>query len=204
MEHLQRRVPQLTDDDAEMVAEALGDLPLAIEQAGAWLEETGTPAATYVDQLSRQPASVLELNKPQDYPEPVALTWRVSFDRLREHSPAAARLLELCAFFAPEPISLSLLYSDEMIGSLVPLDDRLKEKIVLGQLIREIARFALAKVDQGNNSIQVHRLIQAVIRSQLTAKQQEDSFHEKYTGSWSAHGPGKETPTTRRTGRVMT
>lgn len=178
VEHLQRRVPQLTDDDAEMVAEALGDLPLAIEQAGAWLEETGTPAATYVDQLSRQPASVLELNKPQDYPEPVALTWRVSFDRLREHSPAAARLLELCAFFAPEPISLSLLYSDEMIGSLVPLDDRLKEKIVLGQLIREIARFALAKVDQGNNSIQVHRLIQAVIRSQLTAKQQEDSFHE--------------------------
>jgi len=178
VEHLQRRVPQLTDEDADMVAEALGDLPLAIEQAGAWLEETGTPATTYVDQLSRQPASVLELNKPPDYPEPVALTWRVSFDRLREHSPAAARLLELCAFFAPEPISLSLLYSDEMIGTLVPLDDRLKEKIVLGQLIREIARFALAKVDQGNNSIQVHRLIQAVIRAQLTAEQQEDSFHE--------------------------
>jgi MinD-like ATPase involved in chromosome partitioning or flagellar assembly len=178
VEHLQRRVPQLTDDDADMVAEALGDLPLAIEQAGAWLEETGTPAGTYVDQLRRQPTSVLELNKPPDYPRPVALTWRVSFDRLRDQSPAAARLLELCAFFAPEPISLSLLYSDEMISALVPLDDRLKEKIVLGQLIREIARYALAKVDQGNNSIQVHRLIQAVIRSQLTAEQQEVAFHE--------------------------
>jgi MinD-like ATPase involved in chromosome partitioning or flagellar assembly len=178
VEHLQRRVPKLTDEDAEMVAEALGDLPLAIEQAGAWLEETGTPAGAYVDQLSRQPASVLELNKPTDYPEPVALTWRVSFDRLREHSPAAARLLELCAFFAPEPTSLSLLYSDEMIGTLVALDERLREKIVLGQLIREITRFALAKVDQGNNSIQVHRLIQAVIRAQLTEQQQDDAFHE--------------------------
>lgn len=179
VDHLQRRVPQLSEEDADMVAEALGDLPLAIEQAGAWLKETGTPAATYVEQLRRQPTSVLELNQPPDYPQPVALTWRLSFDRLRTQSPAAARLLELCAFFAPEPISLSLLYSDEMIGALVPLDERLKEKIVLGQLIREIARYALAKVDQGNNSIQVHRLIQAVIRAQLKTKdEKDDAFHE--------------------------
>jgi MinD-like ATPase involved in chromosome partitioning or flagellar assembly len=179
MDHLQRRVPQLTEEDAEMVAEALGDLPLAIEQAGAWLKETGTPAATYVDQLKRQPTSVLELNQPADYPRSVALTWRLSFDRLHAQSPAAARLLELCAFFGPEPISLSLLYSDEMVSSLVKLDERLKEKIVLGQLIREIARFALAKVDQGNNSVQVHRLIQAVIRAQLkTQEERDDAFHE--------------------------
>jgi MinD-like ATPase involved in chromosome partitioning or flagellar assembly len=179
VEHLQRRVSQLTDEDANMVAEALGDLPLAIEQAGAWLEETGTSAEAYVEELSEQPTSVLELNQPLDYPRPVALTWRLSFDRLRAQSPAAARLLELCAFFAPEPISLSLLYSDEMIRTLVPLDDRLREKIVLGQLIREIARFALAKVDQGSNSIQVHRLIQAVIRAQLKTKDEQSiAFHE--------------------------
>jgi NB-ARC domain len=179
VDHLQRRVQALSDEDADMVAEALGDLPLAIEQAGAWLEETGTSAAAYVEQLGEQPTSVLELNQPIDYPRPVALTWRLSFDRLRAQSPAAARLLELCAFFAPEPISLSLLYSDEMIRTLVPLDDRLREKIVLGQLIREIARFALAKVDQGSNSIQVHRLIQAVIRAQLKTKDEQSiAFHE--------------------------
>jgi hypothetical protein len=181
IDHLQNRVNQLTDEDADMVAEALGDLPLAIEQAGAWLKETGTSAKTYVEQLRRQPTSVLELDHPPDYPRPVALTWRLSFDRLQAKSPAAARLLELCAFFAPEPISLSLLYSDEMIRVLVPMDERLKEKIVLGQLIREVARYALAKVDQGNNSIQVHRLIQAVIRAQLDADQEETAFHEVHT-----------------------
>ena len=179
MEHLQRRVPQLTEEDANMVANALGDLPLAIEQAGAWLDETGTSAAAYAKQLTDQPTSVLELNQPPDYPRPAALTWRISFDRLRAQSPAAARLLELCAFFAPEPISLSLLYSDEMIRALVPLDDRLREKIVLGQLIRDIARFALARVDQGNNSIQVHRLIQAVIRGELKTQEEKSiAFHE--------------------------
>ena len=48
LDHLQRRVPSLSADDADLVAEALGDLPLAIEQAGAWLAATGMPAAEYV------------------------------------------------------------------------------------------------------------------------------------------------------------
>jgi tetratricopeptide (TPR) repeat protein len=179
LEHLQRRVPQLTDEDADMVAEALGDLPLAIEQAGAWLAETGTPAAEYVAQLVTQSAAVLALSQPIDYPTPVAVTWRLAFNRLKEQSPAAARLLQLCAFFAPEPISLSLLYSDQMISSLLDLDPRLKERIILGQLIREIARYSLAKVDRGSNSIQVHRLIQAVIRSEMeTTAERESAMHE--------------------------
>jgi tetratricopeptide (TPR) repeat protein len=179
LEHLQRRVPTLSDEDADLVADALGDLPLAIEQAGAWLAETGTPASEYVTQLIAQSAAVLALSQPSDYPTPVAVTWRLAFDRLKEQSPAAARLLQLCAFFAPEPISLSLLYSDQMISSLVELDPRLKERIILGQLIREIARFSLAKVDRGSNSIQVHRLIQAVIRSQMeTQSERESTMHE--------------------------
>jgi hypothetical protein len=179
VEHLQRRVPGLSAENARMVADKLGDLPLAIEQAGAWLAETGTPPASYVEELDTALTSVLELSQPADYPVPVAATWRLSFNRLREHSAAAARLLELCAFFAPEPISLSLLYSDEMIRSLVLLDDRLKERIVLGQLIRQISRFALARVDQGSNALQVHRLVQAVIRSSMDSEaQREAAMHE--------------------------
>jgi hypothetical protein len=194
VEHLQRRAPGLSELDARMVAERLGDLPLAIEQAGAWLAETGTPPASYVSNLDTQLTSVLELSQSADYPVPVAATWRLSFDRLREQSPAAARLLELCAFFAPEPISLQLLYSDEMVRSLVSLDDRLKERIVLGQLIRQISRFALARVDQGSNSIQVHRLVQAVIRSSLESEaEREDARHEVHRVLVGARPPQGET-----------
>jgi MinD-like ATPase involved in chromosome partitioning or flagellar assembly len=178
VEHLRRRVRQLDPVDAAKVAIALGDLPLAIEQAGAWLEETGMPAGTYVEQLETQLTQVLSLNPPSDYPVPVVATWNLSFERLRDRSPAAVRLLQLCAFFGPEPISMSLLYSDEMMRSLVPLDERLREKLVLGQVIREIGRFALAKVDQGNNSIQIHRLVQAVIRTQMSEAEQNSACHE--------------------------
>jgi tetratricopeptide (TPR) repeat protein len=178
VEHLRRRVPALSDADAGLVADKLGDLPLAIEQAAAWLAETGTSAADYVRELDTQLTSVLALGQPPDYPQPVAATWRVSFDRLQAQSPAAARLLELCAFFAPEPVSLQLLYSDEMLQALVPLDERLKERIVLGQITRQITRFALAKVDQGSNSFQVHRLVQAVIQARMTPEDRDNTPHE--------------------------
>ncbi|WP_406098389.1 FxSxx-COOH system tetratricopeptide repeat protein [Streptomyces sp. NBC_01013] len=177
IEHLQRRAPGLSDEDAAQVATAVGDLPLAVEQAAAWIAETATPIDTYLEQLAQQAPEVLALNQPAGYPEPVAATWNISIQRLKERSPAAVRLLQLCAFFAPEPISGNLLYSKEMIEALKPYDASLQEKLVLGRVIREIGRFALAKVDQVSNSIQVHRLVQAVIRAQLTEEEQRDARH---------------------------
>ncbi|MFI5620013.1 FxSxx-COOH system tetratricopeptide repeat protein [Streptomyces sp. NPDC051567] len=177
VEHLRRRAPGLSGDDAEQVAVAVGDLPLAVEQAGAWIAETATPVPAYIEQLARQAARVLALNQPPGYPEPVAATWNVSIERLQSRSPAAVRLLQLCAFFAPEPISANLLYSKEMIDALKPYDASLQEKLVLGRVIREIGRFALAKVDQVGNSIQVHRLVQAVIRAQLSEEEQREARH---------------------------
>ena len=56
---------------------------------------------------------------------------------------------------------------------------------MLGRVIRDISRFALVKVDQGSNSLQIHRLVQAVIRSQMSDEDQvsaRDAVHE----IWSA------------------
>jgi hypothetical protein len=176
--HLLRHVPDLDAGDATSVAEALGDLPLAIEQASAWLEQTGMPARAYVEELRTRATRVLGLNQPLDYPTPVVATWNMSFDRLRERSPAAVRLLQILAFCSPGPISLNLLYSEETIQSLLPYDPALSERLMLGRIIRDISRFALVKVDQGSNSLQIHRLVQAVIRAQLTPQEQADARHE--------------------------
>lgn len=83
IEHLQRRAPGLGKDDAEQVAVAVGDLPLAVEQAGAWIAETATPVSAYLEQLAQQAARVLALNQPPGYPEPVAATWNISIERLQ-------------------------------------------------------------------------------------------------------------------------
>ncbi|NUR62183.1 MAG: tetratricopeptide repeat protein [Catenulispora sp.] len=178
VEHLRRRVPGLAADDADALGAALGDLPLAVEQAAAWLTETGTPVAEYLAELERQASVVLALNQPGDYPVPVATTWTISFEALRERSPAAVRLLQLCSFLAPEPVSTALLRSDEMIQALIPYDDALRDRMMLGRVVREVGRFALARVDPAAGSIQVHRLVQSVIRARMSAEEQERACHE--------------------------
>ncbi|MEU6373105.1 FxSxx-COOH system tetratricopeptide repeat protein [Streptomyces sp. NPDC046909] len=193
VEHLLRRAAGLTPEEADQVAEAVGDLPLALDQAGAWLAETGTRVDRYLAELEEQTERVLSMSQPTDYPEPVGATWNVSIERLKERSPAAVRLLQLCAFFAAEPISLdNLLYGDAMIRALSKVDPSLQEKMVLGKVIREIGRFALAKIDRAAGSIQVHRLVQAVIRDQLSPREQEDAQHVVHRVLAGARPPGEE------------
>jgi cellulose biosynthesis protein BcsQ/tetratricopeptide (TPR) repeat protein len=175
--HLLHHV-DISETDAASVAAALGDLPLAIEQAGAWLEETGMPAAQYVAQLDGEGTRILALNPPADYPVSAVATWNLSIERLKQQSPAAERLLQLCACFSPGPIAMDLLYSDEMISSLLPFEPALTEKLILGQVIRDISRYALVKVDQSSRSLSIHRLVQAVIRDQMTADEVEKTCHE--------------------------
>ncbi|MEV5846733.1 FxSxx-COOH system tetratricopeptide repeat protein [Streptomyces sp. NPDC051985] len=198
VEHLSRRAPGLTGDEADQVAEAVGDLPLAVEQAGAWLAETAMPTAEYLRRLTEETAAVMGLNQPADYPETVAATWNISIERLKERSPASVRLLQLCAFLAAEPISSKLLYdSDEMLAALRPFDPALTESLLIGRVVREIRQLALAKVDQISRSIQVHRLVQAVIRSQMTEEDRRVARHTVHEVLRGARPKGDE-PTDNR------
>ena len=175
--HLTRHVPGLAAGDAARIAAAAGDLPLAIAQAAAWLSETGMPAALYIERLETSAVSALGLGESFGYATPVVATWDLSFGRLRARSPAAVRLLQTLAFCSPEPISMTLLYGDELIASLLPFDGAMQDRLMLGQVIRNIARLALVRVDQAGQSLQIHRLVQAVIRSQMTTEQQLDARH---------------------------
>jgi len=176
--HLLRHVPELDLADAQRVADALGHLPLAVEQASAWLEQTGMTAQAYVTELSTQATRILALNQPSDYPTPVVATWNLSLERLKGRSPAAVRLLQLLAFFSPGPIAMDLFYCDELNAVLLPFDETLSEQLMFHRVIREISRFALIKVDQASNSLQIHRLVQAVIRSQMTDAERLEVQHE--------------------------
>ncbi|WP_405819306.1 FxSxx-COOH system tetratricopeptide repeat protein [Streptomyces sp. NBC_01390] len=195
VEHLCRRVPGLSTGDAGEVADAVGDLPLAIEVAAAWLEATATPVREYVEQLREQSTQVLSVPAAAgavEYPSSVGATWNISIARLRDESPAAARLLELCSFFAAEPISMNLISSDAMIRALLPHDPDLRARYMLGKVTQALNRFALAKVDATDNTIQVHRLVQAAVRESLDAQKHEDTVHEVHRILATAR-PAKDT-----------
>jgi MinD-like ATPase involved in chromosome partitioning or flagellar assembly/tetratricopeptide (TPR) repeat protein len=170
--HLRHRARGMTVEDANRLAEALGDLPLAVAGAGAWIAESGTPVDAYLELLDQQPSKVLGETGPADYPERVERVWSLTLERLQERSPAAARLFELCSVFDSE-IAKSLFVSDEMAAVLVNLDETLSDSLYRYGLIRELDRLALIKNDEGRQSIHVHRLLQAVVRDRLTIEQLE-------------------------------
>ncbi|MEU1397246.1 FxSxx-COOH system tetratricopeptide repeat protein [Micromonospora zamorensis] len=180
---LRRRIPRLPLADAEMVADRLGDLPLAVEQAGAWLATTGESAVQYLQRLRRYLPGMLSDELPTDYQQTGAEPWLVSLESLRERNPAAAKLLEVCAFFAAEPIPMSLLYDDSFINVLLPYDPSVRDPLLMGRALRDVGRYALARIDSvrggrgrtpdrgddGNQtSLRMHPLVQELIRESMS------------------------------------
>ncbi|HEV2637488.1 MAG TPA: FxSxx-COOH system tetratricopeptide repeat protein [Actinocrinis sp.] len=175
---LHRRVPTLTVDQAQDLAQVLGDLPLAVEVASAWLADSGLPVEEYIASLTREGSTnVLSMSQPTDYPRSLEATWKISLDRLSARSPAALRLLELCAFFGPE-ISIELIYGPQTIEALLPLDSSLRVPMMLGRVLQEISRLALAKINRQGNLIQIHRLVQSFLRDQMGSAKQDELKHE--------------------------
>lgn len=167
---LQRRRPDISSDDADALAEWLGDLPLALEQAAAWQAETGMPVREYLRLLESR-FDLLAERPRGSYPTSVAATWEVGFETLAAESEVAAQLLELCAFFGPVPIGMGLLKDGSAAERLPsPLRETLSDDISLRRAVREIGRYALAKVNAQHDQIEVHRLVQTVVRGRLDVK----------------------------------
>lgn len=177
VELLKRRGPELDDEDADQLADKLGDLPLAIEQAAAWRAETGMPVREYLRLFDEKVAEILDTSAPTGYEVSVAAAWNVSFDELKTRSPAAHQLLQVCAFFAPEPITRNLFTGVRGVSISPDLDEALRDPMRLSRSIRDIARYGLAKIDHRNNSLQLHRLVQLVLRGRMSPEQRRGMRH---------------------------
>ncbi len=149
---------------AEIVTE-LDGLPLALDQAGAYIEETKCGFAGYLN-LYRTRRKELLLRRgtlPSDHPEPVATTWSLSFQQVERDSPAAADLLRLFAFLNPEGIPEEIITEGaiELGPILGPIAiDRLK----IDAAIETLLRYSLIRRNSEEKTFSIHRLVQAVLK----------------------------------------
>jgi hypothetical protein len=89
-----KRTGQQDEAAAGELAQELGDLPLALEQAGAYIDECRCSISHYLELFRTMRRELLKKGKPsQDYRKTVATTWEISFQKLQEEAPAAAALL---------------------------------------------------------------------------------------------------------------
>jgi hypothetical protein len=171
---LRSRSPALDKRAADVLAAELGDLPLALEQAAAWQAETAMSVEEYLELFREQRQDLLRENQPENYRSPVATTWRISFDQLEQVSTAAARLLEVMAFFGPAPISVDMLRRGHCEELPPLLRSTLNDRMALSRAVKAIGRFALARPDSTQGTVLVHRLVQAVIRDGLDPRQRAE------------------------------
>jgi tetratricopeptide (TPR) repeat protein len=137
-------------DAANRLCDAVGDLPLALEQAGAYIESTGITVAEYLSRFESHARELLKTPPSTDYPASVATTWLVAFERLKKEAPGALELLNFLAFLAPDDIPRELVPGDPM---------------KLDQAVAGLRKYSLVEVRGG--AFAVHRLVQAVTRDRL-------------------------------------
>jgi tetratricopeptide (TPR) repeat protein len=170
VQFLMERTGDEDERAARVLALELGCLPLALEQAGAYIYESRRQQslASYLALFRRNPLEHLasDRTKVGEYNEVVATTWFISFEAIEHQTPAAGDLLRLCAFLYPERIP---------IGDLIEHADKLPSD--LGRALRDVEagpsaislllRYSLAEA-AGSGLLNVHRLVQLVVREWLT------------------------------------
>jgi len=178
LQYLKLRVPGILEADADRLANELGDLPLALEQAAALLAETVMTVEVYLELLSDESDRIFSENPTSaDYPLPVAAAWSLSVARLREQTPYAMELLQRCAFFGPAPIPLEMLDRGKYVLG-PPLQETLLDPILMSRASRALGRYSLARIDNYQRTVEVHRIIQRLIRNELDQEVRFAMRHE--------------------------
>ncbi|GIF75270.1 FxSxx-COOH system tetratricopeptide repeat protein [Asanoa siamensis] len=174
IELVRKRSVDVTLEDAERLAERLGDLPLALDQAASCQAETGIPVPEYLAQLDEHMRALTAHDQQSESLSTIAALVRLSLERLRADAPPTAELLELFAFLGAEPISGGLLRRGRDADVSAALKSALRDETRLDRAIRKLNRYGLSKPD-ANSKIQVHRLFQFVLRDQLGEEAAERS-----------------------------
>lgn len=179
IELLRRRVPELTVEDADRIAVAARDMPLAVAQAGAWLAQTAS-AELYLRELAERGDGLAAAPADGTVDPAVVAGTRVALAALDGRAPAALRLLALCSHLAPLPVPLALVYTDAALHVLRPHDGTLHEPMLLGRVVQELSRLGLAEVDQAGHTLKVHRLVQDLVLASLPTHEVDEVRHEAH------------------------
>jgi len=170
-------VNQTGDPDEQAavdLAEELGGLPLALEQAAAYIQATGITLAGYLGLFGDRRADLLARGEAAGHPADVAATLGLALSRLGEDAPAAAGLLRVLACLAPERVPLIPLLSNTGIadeiapGVEATVGPLLGDPVAAGDAIAALRRYSLV-TPAGDGLVLVHRLVQAITLAQTPA-----------------------------------
>jgi tetratricopeptide (TPR) repeat protein len=179
VQFLRRRTGRVdAEASIKKLAQALGDLPLALEQAGALIHESRISFNEYLRKYESHWGELLQQKRPGgDYPDSVAMTWELSFRQVDAENPSAIRLLNLLSFLSPDGIQRSMLaYNFKHLPE--DLSMTVADQLMLSRAIESLAQFSLIEVHtdkeappEDRDTITLHRLVAALARDRLDEDQ---------------------------------
>jgi transcriptional regulator with XRE-family HTH domain len=154
---------------AREITQLMGGLPLALDQAGAYIEEVAYSTRDYVNLYFRHHAYLLQRRGlfPLNHPDAVVTTWSLSFEKLQQINPLAANLLCLCAFLHAEAIPEELLSS-----GIIDIDSSIiNDLLVLNEAVSALLQYSLLHRDVQAKTFGLHHLLQLVLRDTFTEQE---------------------------------
>lgn len=178
------RVPGLTADDARRVADAVDHLPLSLDLASSWLDETaraevgaGSRNADAATWATRTLFERLDRSESGG----VARVVDLAVDSLRADATGRLAVLvaQLCAFLSPEGADLGLVRSPAFLGRVIASGgvDAAPLELDAAEIDRVLwygARYGLFRVDWGDQySLRLHRVVQRALRDRMTLAERD-------------------------------
>ncbi|HET8846338.1 MAG TPA: helix-turn-helix transcriptional regulator, partial [Ktedonobacteraceae bacterium] len=157
---------------AQRLVAAMGGLPLALDQAGAYIEEMGCGMVGYLRRYEQGQARLLQRRGgPGGYhPDSVTTTFLLASERVEEECEEALALLRGCAFVHAEAIPEELFTaSGGMLGS--ELEALAADPWRFDQAMALLRNMSLIHRQAATRTLSIHRLVQAVLREQMSESQ---------------------------------
>jgi hypothetical protein len=166
------------------LAEEVGYLPLALEQAAAYIIDRDVKFADYLSSYlqggARLRVGLLEKMPPEmgnREKRSLAVTWLLNFEEIQRESAASADLLRFFAFLAPDDIPFELVTGGavelgEHVRSALP--GKKNEPLALMDLVEPLRRYSLVAADKEMCVLNIHRMVQLVVQANMDATSQNE------------------------------
>jgi hypothetical protein len=171
-------VPSRRVEAAITLSQLMDGLPLALEQAGAYIDDTGGSVSRYLDLYTQRRADLLQLHHGvlPNYPLPVAAAWTFSRQSVQQTKPEAFAFLQLCAFLAPEaiPEEIFLKGATALGDTLGPVA---ADPLAIGSIAKVLRNYSLlnreAKGEEDIPRFAIHRMMQEILRDEMDEQTQQ-------------------------------
>ena len=172
---LQQRLPNAVEGEASELVEELEKVPLAISQASAYIREVSTSSISLYltkfrrsnkDQAALLNKDKVDMRRDREVPNAVITSWELSFSQIREKFPESADLLSLMSHLNRQAIPQLLLqgHTDDF--------DFL-------EVINPLLSFSLIRAEIGENTFEMHRLVQTAMQHWLQSESYDQMWKER-------------------------